>query len=60
MGIGIDKIPTDQFMLTGMKVLIKLRPIYSLTYVNYDRLIHVDRNIGIDKITTEQFMLTVM
>ena len=38
---------SDQFMLTGMKILIKLRAIN-----------HVDRDIGNDKITTDQFMLT--
>ena len=29
MDVGIGKITSDQFMLTGMYVLIKLRPIYS-------------------------------
>ena len=63
MDVGIGKITSDQFMLTGMYVLIKLRPINSCwqgcrNCENYERSIHVDRDVGIGKITTDLFMLT--
>ena len=29
-------------------------------HVDYERSIHVDRDVGIDKITSDQFMLTGM
>ena len=50
MDVGIGKITSDQFMLTGMYVCIKLRTDH----------IHIDRDVGIDKITTDLFMLTGM
>ena len=62
MDAGIGKMTSDQFMLTGMYVLIKLRPVNSCRQgcrncENYERSIRVDRDVGIDKITTDQFML---
>ena len=65
MDVGIDKITSDQFMLSGLQVLIKLRAIKSdwqeCRYLeNYDRSIHDDRDVGIDKITSDQFILSGM
>ena len=62
MDVGIGKITSVQFMLTGMYVLIKLRPINSCwqgcrNCENYERSIHADKDVGIDNITSDQFML---
>ena len=48
-------------MLTGMYVFIILRAYVDRDCIeNYERSIHVDRDVGIDKITSDQFMLTGM